>query len=97
MTAADSRGEWVDAQVKAGHYVTGGNLDTSITASTVRKPHGDTVVVDGPFSEAREQIGGFHVIECKDRAAALAVAETIPTLPAGGTIEVREQLYQLGS
>lgn len=88
--------EWVDDQVSAGHYLTGGKLDASPTANTVREQNGKSVVTDGPFSEAKEQIGGFHVIECADRDAAVAIAGTIPTLPAGGTIEVREQLWGLG-
>jgi hypothetical protein len=89
-------GQWVEHQTAAGHYLAGGKLDASPTANTVRQRNGKAVVVDGPFSEAKEQIGGFHVIECADRDAAIAIAQTIPTLPAGGTIEVREQLWALG-
>ena len=87
---------WVDEQVAAGRYVTGSKLEASPAATTVRERDGKAVIVDGPFSEAKEQVGGIHVIECNDRDEAVAIARGIPTLPAGGTIEVRPQLYALG-
>jgi hypothetical protein len=49
--------------------------------------------VDGPFAETKEQLGGYHVIECKDRDEAVAIALRIPTLPAGGAVEVRQILW----
>lgn len=90
-------GEWVQAQVAKGVYLSGGKLAASGTAVTVRAPGGKPRMTDGPFTESREQVGGFHIIECADRDAALAIAQTVPTLPAGGAIEVRELLYPLGS
>ena len=41
---------------------------------------GDPVVVDGPFSEAKEVIGGFSVIDVPDLDAALAMARSWPSL-----------------
>jgi len=46
----------------------------------------------GPFAETKEQLGGYHLIECKDRDEAVSVALRIPTLAAGGTVEVRPVL-----
>lgn len=92
----DAYQAWVTDLVESGHYKSGGKLDQSGTASTLRQPDGKPRAVDGPFSEAREQIGGFHVLECRDRDEALALAQKIPTLPAGGTIEVRPMLRELG-
>ena len=88
---------WVREQVTGGRYVTGGKLTGSTTAATIRERDGKPLVVDGPFAEAREQIGGYHVVECRDRDEAVAMAQTIPTLPAGGTVEVRPVLKSLGS
>ena len=51
--------------------------------------NGKTVLTDGPFAETKEQLGGYHVVECRDLDEALAIAARIPTLPAGGAIEVR--------
>ena len=86
--------EWVDAQVASGNYLAGGKLDESETAATVRRENGKSRITDGPFAETREQIGGYHIIECRDREEALAIAATIPTLAAGSIVEVRELLYQ---
>jgi len=44
---------------------------------------------DGPFAETKEQLGGYHLVECRDLDEALSIAARIPTLPAGGAIEIR--------
>ena len=51
------------------------------------------VVTDGPFAETKEQLGGYHLIECKDRDEAVSVASRIPPLAAGGVVEVRPVLW----
>jgi len=79
----------VDELVGQGSYVTGARLQDSATATTVRSAGGRPVFTDGPFAETKEQLGGFHVVDCPDLDAALAIARRIPTLPVGGTIEVR--------
>jgi hypothetical protein len=48
---------------------------------------GETVVSDGPLSDADEQFGGYFLVDC-DRETALAYATEIPAAE-GGTIEVR--------
>ena len=48
-----------------------------------------TGVTDGPFAETKEQLGGYHLVECHNLDEALSIAARIPTLPAGGAIEVR--------
>jgi hypothetical protein len=47
------------------------------------------MITDGPFAETKEQLGGYHLLECKSRDEAIATAQRIPTLRAGGTVEVR--------
>lgn len=61
------------------------------TATTVRGDEGgDRVVVDGPFSEAKENIGGFSVIDVPDLDAAIALARTWPLLELpGNAVEIR--------
>jgi hypothetical protein len=51
--------------------------------------NGKPVVTDGPFAETKEQLGGYHLIECQNLDEAISIAARIPTLPAGGAIEVR--------
>ena len=67
----------------------GGQLRSTSSATTVRMKNGKAVLTDGPFAETKEQLGGYHLVECKDLDEALSIAARIPTLPAGGAIEVR--------
>ncbi len=65
----------------------GAELQPVETATTVK--HGG-VVVDGPFNEAKEVIGGFSVIELPDMDAAIALAKTWPHLELPGVaVEIR--------
>ena len=60
------------------------------TATSVKHGEGGPVVVDGPFNEAKEIIGGFSVIEVPDMDAAIAVSRTWPLLDLpGGSVEIR--------
>jgi hypothetical protein len=82
-------GEFVQSIVKSGHYLAGAKLQSSSTARTVRGRNGKPVLTDGPFAETKEQLGGYHLVECKDLDEALSIAKRIPTIRLGGTIEVR--------
>ncbi len=75
--------------VKSGHYQAGAKLGPSSTTTTVRLKKDKPVITDGPFAETKEQLGGYHLVECRDLDEAIAIALRIPTLPVGGTIEVR--------
>ena len=46
-------------------------------------------VVDGPFAEAKEMVGGFFLLECESRAQAIAIARECPAAE-WATVEVRE-------
>lgn len=74
---------------KSGRYVGGAKLRASSTATTVRGKNGRPVVTDGPFAETKEQLGGYHLVECRDLDEAIAIAQRIPTIPFGGAVEVR--------
>ncbi|MDN3497293.1 YciI family protein [Planococcus sp. APC 4015] len=68
----------------------GAELMPPDTATSLKHAAGGPVVVDGPFSEAREVIGGFSVIDVPDLDAALAMAKTWPMLELEGTsVEIR--------
>jgi len=82
-------GEFVQSLVNSGYYVTGARLQSSSTATTIRGKSGKSTITDGPFVETKEQLGGYHLIECKDLAEAISIGKRIPTIPFGGTIEVR--------
>ena len=72
----------------AGALLAGEGLQESATATTVRiGDGGERVVTDGPFAEAKEQVGGFYLIECENLDQALEWAKKIPA--RDGAIEVR--------
>jgi hypothetical protein len=86
-------GEWVQSTARAGQYLAGAKLQGTSSATTIRGKNGKAAIVDGPFAETKEQLGGYHVIECQDLDEALSIAKRIPTLRVGGTIEVRPLAY----
>src|SRR5580692_1723623 len=59
--------------------IKGGNaLQPTATATTVRVRDGKTLNTDGPFAETKEQLGGFYLIEAKDKGEALSIAAKVP-------------------
>src|SRR5262249_21307240 len=58
-------------------------------ASRVVAKNGKATVIDGPFAEAKEMIGGYFLLDCADKAQAGALAHECPALD-WGTVEVRE-------
>jgi hypothetical protein len=73
---------------EAGVLCAADRLRPTAEAKTVRAPKGRTSVVDGPFAETKEQLGGYYLIEAPDMEAALAWAERCPGAEHG-SIEVR--------
>ena len=82
-------GELMQSLARQGSLRGSGKLRSSSAATTVRMKNGKPILTDRPFGETREQVGGYHLVECHDLDEALAIATRIPTLPAGGAIEVR--------
>ena len=66
----------------------GAELQPTRTATTVRKSGGAVRVVDGPFIESKESVGGVSIIEAPDMKAAVEFAKTWP----GYGVEVRAVL-----
>ena len=79
---------YLQAMTDAGVLSSSQGLQPTATATTVRVVGGKPQVLDGPYAETKEQLGGFHLIDVPDLDAALAWAARCPG--AGhGTIEVR--------
>lgn len=78
----------VDGLQRGGHFVDGRALQPVDTAATVRVRGGETLVSDGPFTETKEQLAGFYLLEARDLNEAIALAGKIP--PARyGSVELR--------
>jgi len=64
-------------------------LQPTSSATTVRLQDGKLVTTDGPYTETKEQLGGYYILECADPDEALAWAGRIPILQQGASIEIR--------
>ena len=82
---------YAQAMMKAGIYVCGDRLRGAETATTVQVKDGKTYVVDGPYVEAKEQLGGFHIIDVPDLDTALDWAARCPRAE-NYVLEVRPNL-----
>ena len=81
--------EFTQDLVKSGKFKAGDRLESSETTTTVRVRNGQTAATDGPFAETKEQIGGYYIVEARDRDEAVAIAARIPGARFG-SIEVRQ-------
>jgi len=78
--------EWIEELTKGQRYVSGEAL----------LPGGKTIkgtkktVTDGPFTESKEVVGGFFVVNAKNLDDAVALAKDCPDYELGGVVEVRE-------
>jgi len=77
-----------EALNKAGVFRGGSSLQPASTATTVRVANGKTQVLDGPFAESKEQLGGYFLIDVADLAAAHSWAARCPGA-SHGVVEVR--------
>lgn len=77
-----------EALKKAGVMVDGARLRPTRDATTVRVVGGKSQVLNGPYAETREQLGGYYLIDVPDLDAALSWAARCPAAERG-TIEVR--------
>ena len=73
---------------KAGVLAGGHELASTRDATTVRVRSEETLVTDGPYTEVKEALGGFFVLECESMDEALDWSARIPSAEHGA-IEVR--------
>jgi hypothetical protein len=77
-----------EALVKAGVLLGGERLRPTSTARRVRVRDGKAVVLDGPYTDTAEQLGGYYLLEVKSVDEALDWATKCPAAK-NGTVEVR--------
>lgn len=83
----DSIIKWWMGLAERGVLLGGEELQAARTATTVAWEGGRPVVMDGPFIEAKETVGGFGIIEVPNLDEAIAIARTWPA--RGHKVEVR--------
>jgi len=83
--------EYTQALQDAGVHVAGEALQPVDSATTVRVRDGETQIIDGPFAETKEFLGGYYILDCPDLDTALGWAAKMPNIHYG-TTEVRPVL-----
>ncbi len=81
-------GAYTQAMIKAGVMAGGDRLQPTTSATTVRIANGKTKVLNGPYAETKEQLGGYYIIDAPDLDAALSWAARCPAA-SHGVVEVR--------
>jgi hypothetical protein len=77
-----------EALKAAGVWLGSNRLQPISTATTVRNINGKAQVLDGPYADSKEQLGGYYLIDAPDLDAALSWAARCPTV-GHGVVEVR--------
>lgn len=80
--------EYTDELQRERHLVGSQMLADGKTAKTLRVRNGRSTTIDGPFTETKELLAGFNIIEAKDMDEALQIASGFPWAQTG-SIEVR--------
>lgn len=73
---------------ESGAWVFAGGLHPSDTATIVRSQEGEVLTTDGPYAEAKEQIGGFWIVEADNLDVVLDLASQA-TVACQAPVEVR--------
>ncbi len=79
---------YTEALQKAGAYKGSNRLQSVASSTTVRVVDGKTQVLDGPYADSKEQLGGYFLIDVQDLDAALSWAARCPGA-SHGAMEVR--------
>jgi hypothetical protein len=67
----------------------GGHLQPVETATTVRHGGSENLIIDGPYADTKEVLGGYYVFDASNLDEALEFAQRIPAVRLGGAVEVR--------
>ncbi len=87
--AMEKYGEW-----RTRPYTKGAGRLAEDAGKVLRAKGGKPVASDGPYSETKEVLGGYYLIEASDYDDAVRIATTHPHLEYGGTIELRRMWGQ---
>jgi hypothetical protein len=79
---------FTEALKKAGALVGSNRLQPTSAATTVRVANGKTQVLNGPYADSKEQLGGYYLIDVTDLDAAISWAARCPGA-SHGIVEVR--------
>jgi hypothetical protein len=79
---------FADVARARGAYVCSEAIGGGRATTTVRVREGKRILIDGPFAESKEVMGGFYILDCRDLDEALEYAAMMPDAKYAG-VEVR--------
>ena len=82
-------GKFVEDATKAGVIVATGGIAPTAEGSIISLKDGDFTVVDGPFTEAKELVGGWALMECRDLPEAVEWSKRFLSVLGEGEVRVR--------
>lgn len=89
-------GRYNEELVRAGVMLDGAGLQPSAKGARVRFSGGQPTVIDGPFTEAKELIAGYTIIQAKSRQEAIEWVRRWPVLDGDGNVEIEiRQMFEL--
>ena len=83
-------GKLIEESMKSGLLIATGGFHPSPKDVRVRASRGKVTVTDGPFTEAKEMIGGFALLECKSREEAIEMARRFLRCVNDGECEIHQ-------
>jgi hypothetical protein len=82
-------GEFIEEVAREGVLVLTDGLQASSTGARVRRTKGRITVEDGPFTETKELIGGFAIVNVTSKAQAVELAKRFLAVAGDGESEIR--------
>jgi hypothetical protein len=82
-------GEFVEGATKAGVVVATGGIGPTSMGAKITLKDGEFTVVDGPFAEAKELVGGWAILECRDLEEAVEWSKRFVSVLGEGEVRVR--------
>jgi hypothetical protein len=70
----EEMGKFIEETTKSGNFVAGAGLQPTSAGARVRLKTGKITVLDGPFTETKEVVGGYAIMDAQSREEALALA-----------------------
>ena len=83
----------IEESMKAGELIATEGCLPSALGARVRLDNGKATVTDGPFTESKEVVGGFALLEARSKADAIEMAKRFLNVVGGGECELR-QIYE---
>jgi hypothetical protein len=90
-----SMGRLIEEGTKAGWLASTEGCLPSALGARVRRAEGKLTVTDGPFTEAKELVGGFAILNANSKAEAIELTRRFLSIAGDGECELR-QIYEAG-